>query len=117
MAVYCRNCGASMSEEVRFCAGCGAAAPVQATSYARANRPLIRPRAGRMIAGVCQGVANQYGWDPAWVRFITVLATVFLGGLGAVGYAVLWVVMAEEPLALPPGVPYSQPGPPYSAGN
>jgi phage shock protein PspC (stress-responsive transcriptional regulator) len=56
-----------------------------------------------MVAGVCQGLANQYGWDVSWVRVITVLAAVFGGGVGVVAYAVLWVVTPEEPLALPPG--------------
>ena len=68
-----------------------------------AARTLIRPRVGRMVAGVCQGLANQYGWDVAWVRVITVIAAVFGGGVGVVVYGVLWVVTPEEPLALPPG--------------
>jgi phage shock protein C len=66
-------------------------------------RTLIRPRAGRMIAGVCQGLANQYNWDVSWVRVIVVLTAVFGGGIGVVAYVVLWIVTPEEPLALPPG--------------
>jgi phage shock protein PspC (stress-responsive transcriptional regulator) len=60
-----------------------------------------------MIAGVCQGIANQYNWDVAWVRVIVVLTAVFGGGLGAVAYLVLWVVTPEEPLSLPPGQSYT----------
>jgi phage shock protein PspC (stress-responsive transcriptional regulator) len=60
-----------------------------------------------MIGGVCQGLANQYGWDVAWIRVIAVIAAVFGGGLGAVAYVVLWVVTPEEPLALPSGQPYT----------
>ena len=64
---------------------------------------LIRPRAGRMISGVCQGLANNYMWDVTWVRVITVLLAVFGGGAGIVAYVVFWVVMPEEPLLLPAG--------------
>jgi phage shock protein PspC (stress-responsive transcriptional regulator) len=60
-----------------------------------------------MIAGVCQGLANQYGWDVAWVRVIAVVAAVFGGGVGLVVYFVLWVVTPEEPLSLPPGQSYT----------
>jgi len=56
------------------------------------------------------GLANQYGWDVAWIRVIAVLAAVFGGGLGAVAYVVLWVVTPEEPLSLPPGQTYTTNG-------
>jgi phage shock protein C len=64
---------------------------------------MVRPRMGRMIGGVCQGLANQYNWDVAWVRVLAVVLAVFGGGIGAVAYVVLWIVTPEEPLALPPG--------------
>lgn len=70
------------------------------TGYSAPAR-LIRPRAGRMVAGVCQGLANSYAWDVTWVRVITVLLTIFGGGIGLVAYVVFWIVMPEEPLALP----------------
>jgi phage shock protein C len=70
---------------------------------------LIRPRAGRMVAGVCQGLANNYAWDVTWVRVITVLLTIFGGGAGLIGYIVFWIVMPEEPLMLPPGSSYVPP--------
>lgn len=106
--MYCKSCGNSIAEGARFCSVCGTetALPNQ-THYPRASRPLIRPRTGRMIAGVCQGLANQYDWDVAWIRVIAVLATIFVGGAGAVAYVVLWIVTPEEPLALPPGQSYT----------
>jgi phage shock protein C len=71
---------------------------------------LIRPRTGRMIAGVCQGLANSYAWDVVWVRVITVLLAVFGGGSGLLAYVIFWVVMPEEPIALPPPTaPYNPP--------
>jgi phage shock protein C len=102
MAMFCKHCGNSIVENARFCSVCGGEVAIPAT-YPRTSRPLIRARAGRMIAGVCQGIATQYGWDAAWVRVIAVLLTIFGGGLGAIAYVVLWVVTPEEPLALPPG--------------
>ena len=69
---------------------------------------LIRPRAGRMVAGVCQGLANNYHWDVVWVRVITVLATIFSSGAGLIAYIVFWLVMPEEPLALSPVTTYTQ---------
>ena|SRR5882757_7275891 len=108
MAEYCRSCGASMADGTRFCAVCGTAATARvANPIPVGTRPLIRPRAGRIIAGVCQGIANQHGWDPAWVRVIAVLATIFAGGLGLIAYIVLWVVVPEEPYLLPPTTTYT----------
>ena len=40
---------------------------------------MVRPRMGRMIGGVCQGLANQYNWDVAWVRVLAVVLAVFGG--------------------------------------
>ncbi|HEX4006491.1 MAG TPA: PspC domain-containing protein [Acidobacteriaceae bacterium] len=77
---------------------------------------LLRPRAGRMIAGVCQGLSNAYAWDVVWVRVITVLLTVFGGGAGLLAYVIFWIVMPEEPILLHPPAPYppSSPYPPTS---
>jgi phage shock protein C len=102
MAVFCRNCGNSMNDDARFCSTCGAPLHPVAAPYNVATSRLIRPRAGRMIAGVCQGLANNYNWDVAVVRVITVLLSVFGGGAGIIAYVVFWIVMPEEALALPP---------------
>ncbi|WP_114209206.1 PspC domain-containing protein [Acidisarcina polymorpha] len=109
MAMYCKSCGNSITEGARFCSVCGAevAPPVYGTYAPVPARPLVRPRTGRMIAGVCQGLANQYGWDVTWVRVIAVISAIFAGGLGAIAYVVFWVVTPEEPLALPPGQSYT----------
>lgn len=110
MAVSCKNCGNTMNDDARFCSACGTqiGTPQQAQTYSPgygagypAPARLIRPRTGRMVAGVCQGLANSYAWDVTWVRVITVLLTIFGGGIGLVAYIVFWIVMPEEPLALP----------------
>jgi phage shock protein C len=109
MAVFCRNCGKSMSNEANFCSACGAQVNLGNPPLYTVQTRLIRPRAGRMIAGVCQGLANNYSWDVSWVRVITVLLTVFGGGAGLLGYVIFWIVMPEEPLLLPPSTPYVPP--------
>ena len=114
MAIYCRNCGKALADDARFCSGCGAqlqqppAAPWPTTTNVTR---LVRPRHGRMIAGVCQGLANAYAWDVVWVRVITVLLTVFGGGSGLLAYVIFWIVMPEEPLMFPPPAPPPYPPP------
>ena len=56
-------------------------------------RLLRRSVANRAIAGVCGGLALQFGVPTAVVRLAFVLMTLFAGGIGLVIYAVLWVVM------------------------
>lgn len=54
---------------------------------------LIRPRRGRVIAGVCAGLADYLGWSRTAVR---VLFVVFgLVGAGELAYIVLWVLMPK----------------------
>lgn len=56
---------------------------------------LYRPRQGRMIAGVCAGLALRFGWDPTLVRVIAVLS-IFLPGPQLLAYLLLWIVMPTE---------------------
>ncbi len=98
-----------MNDDARFCSACGAQMNLAAPPVYTVQTRLIRPRAGRSVAGVCQGLANTYMWDVTWVRVITVLLTVFGGGAGLVAYIVFWVVMPEEPLVLTSGSIYPPP--------
>ena len=67
-------------------------------------RRLVRRADGKMLAGVCTGLAAYLGLDPVLVRVGFVLATVLGGGMGLVAYIVLWLVMpmAPEGEPLPP---------------
>lgn len=57
---------------------------------------LSRPRRGRIIAGVCAGIARRIGWRPFFVRLIFVLSCI-LPGPQVVLYLVLWIfVPADE---------------------
>jgi len=115
MAVFCRSCGKNLADDARFCSGCGT--PMQPPVAPPIFPPvtvtrLVRPRMGRMVAGVCQGLANAYAWDVVWVRVITVLLTMFGAGSGLMAYIVFWIVMPEEPMVLPPMGPMGPPVPP-----
>lgn len=56
---------------------------------------LSRPRDGRVIAGVCAGVARRFGWSPTVVRVVFVLSFL-LPGPQAIAYVILWVLMPND---------------------
>ncbi len=58
------------------------------------SRRLTRPRHGKMLAGVCAGVARYLDWDVTLVRVVFVLFGVF--GAGELAYLVLWILMPKE---------------------
>lgn len=47
-----------------------------------------------MIAGVCAGIAQHYGWSTGTVRFLFVLFGLF--GAGEIAYIILWIVMPKS---------------------
>jgi phage shock protein PspC (stress-responsive transcriptional regulator) len=57
---------------------------------------LSRPTSGRMIAGVCAGIAQRYGWKVKTVRLAFVLSCL-LPGPQFVIYLILWLTMPERP--------------------
>jgi phage shock protein C len=60
------------------------------------NNPL-RKSNDRMIAGVCGGLANWFGWDPTVVRVAYVLLSVLSAGFpGLLVYIILAIVMPNE---------------------
>jgi phage shock protein PspC (stress-responsive transcriptional regulator) len=73
-AIKCRYCGSRLDSR-------------------RSTSEWYRTASDRMIAGVCGGLALQFGVPTAVVRLAFVLMTLFAGGIGLVIYAVLWVVM------------------------
>ena len=62
-----------------------------------ASRPFVRSRHDRMLAGVCGGIAQRFGWNSTLVRVIFVvvsLASVAFPGI--LVYLILWLLMPEE---------------------
>ncbi len=60
------------------------------------NKRFIRPRNGRMIAGVARGIANYFGINVAIVRIIWILLLIPGGLPGLVPYLILWAIMPTE---------------------
>ena len=60
-----------------------------------ATKRLYRIRDGRVVAGVCTGLAAYFGVDPTLVRLAFALLTVF-GGVGVLLYLGAWVVIPDE---------------------
>jgi len=59
------------------------------------TKRLYRTREGRVVAGVCAGLAAYFSVDPTLVRLAFVLVTLF-GGLGVLFYLFAWIVIPEE---------------------
>ncbi|MDL4775928.1 MULTISPECIES: PspC domain-containing protein [Thermomonosporaceae] len=56
---------------------------------------LYRPRHGRIIGGVCAGLALRFGLTPWTVRLLALLSCL-LPGPQFVVYLVLWVMLPNE---------------------
>lgn len=59
------------------------------------GKRLLRIRQGRLIAGVCTGLATYFGVDVNLVRLAFGVFTVFYG-LGFFAYLVAWAIIPEE---------------------
>ena len=55
---------------------------------------LVRPRHGKIIAGVCAAIADRFGLSTGLVRLGFVLFGLF--GVGEIVYIALWVVIPKE---------------------
>ncbi|HYZ93077.1 MAG TPA: PspC domain-containing protein, partial [Actinomycetota bacterium] len=74
--------------------------PPAATQTYEEPRRLVRRPEGKMIAGVCTGLAAYMGVDVVAVRIGVVLLAVFTG-VGFIGYLVAWLVMPMAPEGAP----------------
>jgi len=60
------------------------------------GKSLRRSRRHRRLAGVCGGVADWLGWDPALFRVLYVVVSVCSAAFpGILVYLVLWLVMPQ----------------------
>ncbi|MDR6558112.1 phage shock protein PspC (stress-responsive transcriptional regulator) [Arthrobacter pascens] len=55
---------------------------------------MVRPRNGKMIAGVCAALAARFGIPKALVRIGFVLFGLF--GVGELAYIALWIIIPKE---------------------
>jgi phage shock protein C len=56
---------------------------------------LVRPREGRIVAGVLVGVANRFGISPFAARLLFVLSMI-LPGPQILVYIALWILVPSE---------------------
>jgi len=60
------------------------------------SRRLYRSK-DQMVAGVCAGIAEYFGWDKGVVRLVYLILSVFSVAFpGILVYIVLWIVMPED---------------------
>lgn len=87
----CPYCAEEVRAEAVKCRWCGSylsGGPLQRSWY--------RAREGKRVAGVCAGLAQEFGISVTLIRLAFILATL-IGGPGIIIYAVLWVVMPKRP--------------------
>ena len=84
----CPYCTEEIRDEAVKCRYCGSMLEGTALS-----RTWYRSRRGKMIAGVCAGLARQFGISVTALRLAAVMLTLLGAGWGVIVYAVLWVIM------------------------
>ena len=99
----CPYCAEDIRAEAIKCRYCGSA--VQGSSVL--TRAWHRSARDKMIAGVCAGLAEEFGISVTILRLAFVLGAL-ISGTGLVIYIVLWVVMPLQrmtgtPTPLPTG--------------
>lgn len=89
---HCPYCAEEIRAEAVKCRWCGThlgGSPLQRNWY--------RSREHRRIAGVCAGLAEEFGISVTLMRLAFLLGTLVGGGMGLVLYLVLWVAMPYRP--------------------
>ena len=79
-------------------AGAGAGGQQGYSQYGGEPRRLYRATNDKILGGVCAGLGSYLKLDPAIVRILFVLITVF-GGFGLLLYIVLWAVLPTKAIA------------------
>ena len=58
---------------------------------------LYRSCDDKVVAGVCAGIAHKFDLNVTGLRWAVALVTLFLTGVSAIVYLVLWVVLKPRP--------------------
>ena len=91
----CPWCAESIRAEALKCRYCGSMVDSGA-SLRGLTEQWVRPYHGRTLAGVCIGLAEQFGVSVTILRLAFVLGCVFSGGMIVLVYVILWIIMPSE---------------------
>jgi phage shock protein C len=69
---------------------------IGAMNETKETKRLVRARKGRLLAGVCSGIAEYVGIDVTVIRLIFVALGVVTFGVGVLIYLAAWIVIPEE---------------------
>jgi phage shock protein PspC (stress-responsive transcriptional regulator) len=89
MTKHCPYCAEEIRAEAVKCRYCGS---LVETGTAL-SRTWYRRREGKMVAGVCAGLADQFAISVTIIRLAFLLSALLGGGVGIIIYLALWVVM------------------------
>ena len=56
----------------------------------------VRPRQGRILGGVCAGLARRFGMSPTMMRILFVVTLIVIPGSQIIVYPILWILMPSE---------------------
>ena len=69
---------------------------MNAVHNSMARQGLSRPRNGRILGGVCAGLARRFGLNPNVTRLLFVLTLFLIPGSQILIYPLLWILMPAE---------------------